>query len=584
MGRHSLLLGLLVLLCSFSSAYIAVNSLDYKDVASAAFYANLKGEEIYYITPSTDLRTAVLKVGPRDLEVFESASTPVVSGYQSALETNGCTVRKTLSQDPFSFNIELAGKSGASAYIIMDPAYSHNTVSLFAYAKSSNAYVLFADKAHADSVSSFLSSKSAKEILVFGTIDQEVKDSLNSKNIKFDQIDNGDKYLDNVEILNKYYSKFDSQSQILMADGAFYDPAITLGQQPTMIVSNTIPQETKNFISGMVRSGKIKVAVLIKPDYTGMAYDLMKTVNSEYAEKKFSVFVKMGQASANQETPSALDVYALPAVVLNVGFIGVQYNTATEQLELILENKGSINTFTTSSIKVYSDGGVIATVGDTGAQILQKGQKQGFSYPLKISNPGELSANVTTYYSSSRLAYEKGFNVFVSLGKVDFTDGSQLEISKATYDHGADKVSIKVTNTGGKDAYFRASVNYTSEAGSSSMDNPEVKVLSPGQSTVTQISGLLIEGSELSSLEMNAIAVYGGRESFLVNQAVAPVEIVSGPDMLLIALGVLLLLIILLLIYWFFIRRRGQKPVPTAAAPPSAPAEEAKPFKSAKKK
>ncbi len=583
MGRYSVLLALLVLLCSLSSAYIAVNSLDYKDVASAVFYANLKGEEIYYITPSTDLRNAVLKVGPRDLEVFESASTPVVSSYQGALETNGCTVRKTLSQDPFSFNIELAGKSGATSYIIMDPAYPYNTVSLFAYAKSANAYVLFADKAHADSVSAFLSSKSAKEIIVFGTVDQEVKDSLNSKNIKFDQIDNGDKYLDNVEMLDRYYSKFDSQNQILMADGAFYDPAITLGQQPTMVVSNTIPQETKDFLSGKVRSGKIKVAVLIKPDYTGMAYDLMKTINSEYTEKKFSVFVKIGQASANQETPGALDVYSLPAVVLNVGFVGVQYNTATDQLELILENKGAINTFTTSSIKVYSDGEVIATVGDTEAQILQKGQKQGFSYQLKIPNPGELSANVTTYYSSSRLAFEKGFNVFVNLGKVDFTDGSQLEITKATYDHGADKVSIKATNTGDQDVYFRASVNYTSDAGSSSMDNPEVKMLPPGQSTVTQISGLLIEGSELSSLEMNAIATYGGRESFLANQAVAPVEIVSGPDWLLIALAVILLLILLLLIYWFFIRKKGQKPTP-AAAVPAAPMEAAKPFKAGKKK
>jgi hypothetical protein len=581
MGRYSLFLGLLVLLCSLSSAYVAVNSLDYKDVASASFYANLKGEEIYYITPATDLRTAVLKVGPRDLELFESASTPVVSGYQSALETNGCTVRATISQDPFAFNLELAGKSGATSYIIMDPAYSHNTVSLFAYAKSANAYVLFADKAHADSVASFLSSKSANEIIVFGSVDQEVKDSLNSKNIKFDQIDNGDKYLDNVEILNRYYSKFDSQSQILMADGAFYDPAITLGQQPTMLVSNTLPQETKDFLSGMVRGGKIKVAVLIKPDYTGMAYDLMKTINSEYAEKKFSVFVKIGQASASQETPGALDVYALPAVVLNVGFIGVEYNTATKQLELILENKGSVNTFTTSSVKVYSNGEVIATVGDTEAQILQKGQKQGFSYPLTLSDPGELSANITTYYSSSRLAYEKGFNVFVNLGKVDFTDGSQLEITKATYDQGADKVSIKATNTGGQDVYFRASVNYTSAAGSSSMDNPEVKMLSPGQSTVTQISGLLIESSELSSLEMNAIAIYGGRESFLANQAVAPVEIVSGPDMLLIALAVIILLILLLLVYWFFIRKKGQKPTPTAAVPPTSSTE---PARAAKRK
>ncbi|MEM4272089.1 MAG: hypothetical protein QXH30_00715, partial [Candidatus Bilamarchaeaceae archaeon] len=558
-----------------------VNSLDYEDVDSGVLYANLMGEEIYYITPPTDLRTAVLNVGQRDVELFESASKPAVVGYQEALEENGRTVRKTLSSDPFSFNLKLAEKSGASSYIIMDPAYPYNTISLFSYAKYAHSFVIFADKEHAEAISSFLYSKSTKEIIIFGAVDQEVKDSLISKGIKFDQIDNGDKYLDNVEILKRFYSKFESKSQILMADGTFYDQAVTQGQQPTLLVSNTVPKQTEDFLSGMVRNEKIKVAVLIKPDYTGMVYDLMKRINSEYAEKKFSVFVKMGQASAGQETPGPLDVYPLPSATLNVAFVGVQYNTAAKQLELILENKGSINTFTTSSIKVYSDGGLVVTLGDTAPQILQKGQKRGFSYPLTIANPGELSANITVYYSSSRLAYERGFNTFVQLGNVAFNDASQLEISKATYDHAADRVSIKVTNTGSQDVYFHASVNYTSEAGSASIDNPEVKVLQPGQSTVTQISGLLIEGSELPSLEMNAIVNYGGREAFLVKQAIAPVEIVSGPDWLLIALAVLAAL---LLLYWLFARKKEQKPVPTAAAPPTAPAEEAKPFKSGRKK
>jgi len=183
MGRYTLILGLLVFLCAFSYAEVVINSLDYEDVASGVFYANVVGEGNYYIFPSTNLQTAVLTVGPaQDITLIESDSTPVHAGYKNALEANGATVKNTLiSSNSREFNMELAERSGAHSFILVDPDYSYNLVVLFPYAKASGSYVLYATQENAGQVASFLGSHASTPTLVYGTVDDEVMDALEAQ-------------------------------------------------------------------------------------------------------------------------------------------------------------------------------------------------------------------------------------------------------------------------------------------------------------------------------------------------------------------------------------------------------------------
>ncbi|MBD3397876.1 hypothetical protein GF412_01865 [Candidatus Micrarchaeota archaeon] len=568
MGRYSLFLGLLVFLCAFSSAtQVVVNSLDYKDVASAAFYANVVGDDLYYVYPSTNLQDAVLQVGPKSLILIESETQPVHASYQSALQNNGATVtEKLVSSDSFSFNLELAERSGTDSFIIADPAYSYNLVVLFSYAKHSGSYVLFATKKNAGEVSNFISSQASGPVLVYGTVDQEVLDSLSSSGITHEQIENGDKYLDNNELVENFFANYDANKQIVFADGTFFEPSVTEGEFPIFLISNTIPTSTYDLIYSLVNSGEVSSSILVKPDYTSAAYDLMKRINENFEEKRFSVFVKMGQAASSKPGEvQPLSSYPLPAVVLDVGLSKIQYNTAKGEVEIILENKGSIATYVTSSLNVYSDGELIGSVGDSEAQLLARDETKGFSYPLNVENPGTLTGNLTTYFSSSKYNYEKALNAYVDMGVVSFVDDSSLEVLTATYSPDADAVSVKYSNSGEEPVYLRTSVLYSSDVSSSTVDDTEVRTLDPGQSTVVRVAGLLVTEDELPTIEMHVLTEYGGREGFLDNSMETPVEILEpeGIDPMLL-LGLLLLVVVLIVVY-FLMRKKGDKEEKTKA-------------------
>ncbi|MBN2122415.1 hypothetical protein JW721_05185 [Candidatus Micrarchaeota archaeon] len=602
MQRHIVLVALLFLFCTTLNAHIVVNSLEYVDVVSAASYANVIGDTSYYIYPASSLQSAVLAVGAQEVTLVSSGSAPVHTGYKNALESNGATVvGEMVSSDPLSFNLELASSAATQtcSFVLTDPDYTYNSVSLFGYAKASASYILFATKDNALEVASFLSGAAAGcpsgalgEILVYGSVDSSVLSALSSEGILFEQIETGDKYSDNIELLKRYFGSYGSEGQMLFADGTFLEPSITEGAFPVMLVSHTIPEESEEYIASLVEDGSLEVGVLIKSDYTSPVYNLMKNINAQYPEddKRFSVFVKMGQTSAIGGEMQALDFYPLPGVVLELALEDVQYNTAKEEVELILTNTGTVATYATSTIRVYSDGELVATVGDDEPVLLAKGETRGISYPLAIESPGALAANITVYYSSSKIAFENALTAYVDMGMVDFVDSSMLEITTATYSPAADTVSIKLTNPGQEDVYFMAEVSYTTDLSSSTLSAPEVKSLTPGQSTVVQFSGLLISEEELDSLQMSATARYGGREEFLVNEVSSDVEIVAAPepeeveqaDMALPLLAVALAIIVAA-IFLFGKKRKKEGPAAQkpAAPAPLAPAPKPRPKRSA---
>jgi hypothetical protein len=415
-------------------------------------------------------------------------------------------------------------------------------------------------------------------VLVYGSVDSAVISSLDSSGVAYGQIETGDKYSDNVALLEKYYESYDSQGQITFTDGTFLEPSITEGTFPVMFVSHTIPPGSEDYLASLVDEGKVSVGVLVKGDYTSSVYNLMKTINENYEEKMLSVFVKMGQSSSAGGQMQALDSYPLPSVVLQIELSDVQYNTAKEEVELILKNTGTIATYATSTIRVYSGDELVATVGDEEPVLLGKGETKGTSYPLTVDSAGDLSANVTVYYSSSKLAFENALTAYVDIGAVDFLDSSSLEIATALYSPSTDSVSIKFSNPGSEEVYFEAEVSYTTDSTSATMGAPGIKTLAPGQSTVVPISGLLISGEELDSLEMEATARYGGREEFLINTVSAPVQISAeeeeaaeeeGGD-LTIPLLVVVLIVVVVAAY-FLLGKKGATPVPAAPAPKSVP-------------
>jgi hypothetical protein len=582
MGKYLTSLGLLLLFCAFSSAQVVVNSLEYVDVVSAVSYANVIGGTSEYAYPGAPLPDSVLSVGAREVTLVTSSTSPVHTGFRNALENNGATISEEMfSDDPLAFNLELAPLSGTDSFVITDPDYGYNSVSLIPYAKASGAYILFASRDNAARVSSFLSLSSPSSVLIYGSVDSLVTDSLLSSGVQFEHIETGDKYSDNVALLKKYFESYPSPGQLTFTDGSFLEPSITEGNFPVMFISHTIPEESEEYLSSLVADRLVNVTVLVKMDYYQAFYDLYKRINSQYETKRLAGFAFMGQSSSAGGEMQTLDSYPLPSVLLQLELSEVQYNTAKREVELVLKNSGTIAAYATSTVTVYSDGVPVATVGDEEPVPIAKGETKGISYPVEIDAPGELSANVTVYYSSSKIAFEGALAQYVEMGTVDFTDSSSLEIAAATYSPASDTVSVKFSNPGSEDVYFSSEVSYSTDSLSSTLTSPGTSSLAPGQSTVIQFSGLLISEEELPSLQMAATARYGSREEFLLNSVSAQVEVSTAEEEaseesgLTIPLMVLAVAILAIAAYFLF----GRKP-----AAPSPPPSRTAPMKRATRK
>ena len=548
-----------LLLVGMLNAYVVVNSHEGIDVTSAIYYAHTSGEEYFYVTPGSDMVLTARQIGNRDeVTLMEAANNPMFAGFKSALEAQGNTVSVLTSTNPLEFNLRLAGDSGAKNFIITDPNYGYNVASVVAYAKAKGAYLIFATRENADSVVLFLSTASPSSVLLYGFIDEEIPSALDENGISYEQINTGDKYEDNIEILKKYFQLVPDCNQVTFTDGTFLEPTIDSGEYPVVLVSTVVPNSMRSFMLEEVRGGQVKVGVLVGNQLIDPVYDLMKYINEELGEKRFSVFVKFGQASSASSGLQVLSTFPLPTAYAEVSLDSATYNTASGAIELVFSNKGNAVAFVKSTVPVLINGKPYTTVGDEEPYTIRREGKQGVRYPLSVEE-GKIAINITVYYGTTR-NFDKGFIQYLDVGRVDYIDQSMLAIESAAYTVSEDTLSVKVWNNGSEDVYYRLSVTYSNEGGATSFDDEKVRSLQTGKSEVIQLGGFLIAEEDAPSTLMNITAVYGSREAFMEKEATAPVEVkVGGFGEL---LGnplpwLLLLIIILVLAYVYF--KKGEK-------------------------
>ncbi|MEM3625482.1 MAG: hypothetical protein QXF35_02900, partial [Candidatus Bilamarchaeaceae archaeon] len=160
----------LLLIFAIASAenYVVVNSIDGRDVLSGIFYANVKNEPVKFMAyPNGDAEFLAMKVGKgKEVLLIQSKDRPVSPTLKQAIERRGSTVQIFESIDGGQTNLDLAVRSGAKKFIIVDSAYADGALSTMSYAALKGAYVIFADKNNIDNVVNVV--KDANEIIVYG--------------------------------------------------------------------------------------------------------------------------------------------------------------------------------------------------------------------------------------------------------------------------------------------------------------------------------------------------------------------------------------------------------------------------------
>ena len=548
---------LMLLLLPFLNAFVVINSQDPLDASSGISYANARGEGFYLVYPGSDLIRSLAQIGnPGDILLIEPQGKGVLAGLQGSLEANGNRVDR-LSLTGSQLNIELAKRSGTRKFIITDPVYGYNIVSVIPYAKSTGSFLIFANETNIGEASAFLSSNRPDYILFYGAFDESVPAALSPLAASTESIDNGDRYEDNMQLLDKYFYVQPDVHDVLLSDGAALEESINQGDFPVILISQVIPDSLYSFIKEKVGSGQIKVGTLIGSANIDAVYDMTKRMNVEFGEKKFSVYVKFGQATAASREPSPLSMFPLPFPYAQISLDEANYNPASGAFELVYSNSGNAQAYVKSTIAVLLNGQQVGTVGDDQSYVIRRGEKKGMSYSFANPGEGQLSINDTTYYGISRNSFDKGFIKYMDVGRISFVDQSSMLLSDASYSPWEDKLTVKVRNNGDKDTFYRLTVAYVNDEGLTVYEEEKLRNLSSGRNDIITLAGVVqLPSDKADGTTMNVTAAYGAREAFIEKQASADVKIEGFPLWILL---ILLLIILLIIAYWYYRKKKKEK-------------------------
>ena len=134
-----LLLGLAGQLFGYDA--VIINSADGRDVLSGVFYANAVGIPAYFLTSGGGgLDTLIAKVGEnRSVFLIQSRDAPLSAFLQAELLQGGNTLYTYTSTDGGLPNLDMARKSGASTFVVVDTAYSDGALSALPFAARQRA-------------------------------------------------------------------------------------------------------------------------------------------------------------------------------------------------------------------------------------------------------------------------------------------------------------------------------------------------------------------------------------------------------------------------------------------------------------
>jgi len=540
MNKLTKLLFLCLFLAGFSFAFVAVNSLDSRDVLSATYYAAVTNDKIAIAYPNYDISIFYKKVGTgNNVLLVQSSQNPVVVGLADALGKNGNNVQTLLSDDPYETNLKLADKSGAKRFILIDPIYGYNAISCLAYAKLNRMYLIFANKENANSVIKFLQAKNPEEVLVYGYVDDEVKNNLRDKGIAYSEIDNKDKFLDNIQLLDKYFKQNPSKKQVILADGNGIEDTIADGNDPVFFIGTVIPSDVYNYLKQKISEGQINVGLVVDSDYVQAAYNLKQSLNKELGDKKFNVLVKIGQSSGSGEgTPSPVPILPLRAPIVGLAIEKVEYNTATKSLEVTYVNKGNAPEYVKSNLVVFVNNNRQATLGDDAPFLLPRNAKLGKSYAINVEE-GEIAVNITSLYGLSSRNLDNGIAGTFAAGRVNYIDNSALAISDISYNANSRELLITFVNNGTAPVFFNADLVVKNIK----MEGEKLYSLKPSEGRAVTF---VLPSTVASNDRVIVGANYGAREAFL-NKRVEKEYALPSPafsfDMNIIYLIIILILI-----------------------------------------
>lgn len=542
--RKLVLLGLLVILnCLIVSAANRVisNSEDWRDVYSIIQYANLQGKKSEFLV-SQRHSSILLNTLPAesDIELISSSSYPFTTGFESMLNSRGFTVEELSSA---SINLDLAGKlTDIKDFIIIDDSYGYNAVSVAPYAQISNSYVLFADRNNINAVDSFLSDRNPDEVIIFGHVNREVKDTLSKYNPEI--INNGgDRFANNLEIVKKYL-EISPTKQVILTNGEFIEQEIMSGVEPVIFIgANNVPDQVREFIT----EEGIEVGVLIGNQYVGTATTIRRQAG-------ISVFVKFARSARTPDSAispvEGLDLFYLPAYRPNLEIASIVYNQLTNELEVTLRNTVDLAAYFMGTYRLSWEGGGLQTRGESEPIYID-----GLEYKTVVHGDlepmtGDITGEIRVIYGESKGSLEFSIDQIMIINVSEVADNSKIRIISVTYNKLRNEFIIEIENIGDVDTYVDLELVDIIIAGERfTYGSDKVTHIKAGEKKKIRIKVDLEDVDFEDNEKVRVVVRYGEREQALVKSMDETLEVVyEVPNYIVYGVAAAIILLILFLL------------------------------------
>ena len=523
-------------------------------------YGNLIGKPASFLV-SDKHATLILNQIAKGSHIWavSSKKVPYVVGYKNVLESKGYTAEEFVYDNA---NIELAKRlESINNFIVIDDSYGYNAISVAPYAVTTKSYVLFADKGNIKDVDKFLSGRKVDKVLIYGNVDREVKNTLEKYNPEIINKE-GDRFLNNIEIVKKY-QEIKHSKQAVLTNGEFIEQEIMSGAEPVIFIgTNNVPDVVRDY----VKNSDFEVGILIGNELVGTATFVRRQMG-------ISVFVKFAQgARAPRGAISqveALDMYYLPVYSIQLDVESIKYNKATNKLEVTLKNTEAQAVYAIGTYAITASDGTKQTVGDIGAVFIDGNELKTMTYDVETIPDGDVNVDVFVIYGESKGSLEKEIRKSIKVQTVRVLDECEVKINDVTFNTRNKNFYVNIENAGKVECYVDLEIIDIIIAGEkNTIGSDNLAHLEGGSKKTLKVNVENIEKEDFEdNQKVKVRAYYGERENALVRVIEGTFELVfkSIGYMFYSLLAVIIILIVL--VFWKRRKRKEEKEYKKEATP-----------------
>lgn len=530
--------------------YVISNSEDWRDVYSAMLLASLEnaGSDFLVSTSHGQILLNGINKG-RDILVVTSREKPYVFNYPSMIEIEGFSSVREIVVD--SGNLELIDElPDIKDFIVVGDSYGYNAVSAIPLAVSTKSWVFLASRVNIQEIDNILNGRDVDSLLIYGYVDTEVTQTLSKYNPEI--INTGDRFEDNIQIVEKYSEK-DSIEQVILTNGEFLEKEIVSGLNPILFTGR---ENVPGKIAEYIKSSDITVGVLIGNDLIGAATNIRKSTG-------ISVMVKFARGARERTAGIAavegLDLFYLPVPTLDLEIYSIKYNRATSQLEVTYRSNSNMPTYFKGTLTLISESGTLR-VGDLESVFISPGDLKTVVYDGVNLEGDDITAEYYTIYGESPTSMDRVLEGSVFVGIVSVLDGCQLDVKYVKYNKQEKAFMIKVKNLADVECWVTIELrdilinNIKQTIGTESSEN-----VHPGSSKRIFIPQRMIDYDLEENPFVDLVAYYGERRDSLVNLFKGRFELDYQRFTTLTYLIIILIIVIIIFLILFLLIRRREK-------------------------